>query len=186
MAIPFAVAIISGLRIASSTFVCIVVAALSLNVSVGFAGPPKSAIATRSSRAGVEQAIRECANRNRNANGLQPLRADRVLNEAARLQARNMARLGFFSHTDPQGRGPEERVRIFDPEERFSYVGENIAAGYGSAHQACVGWKHSAGHRANILGRDYTYIGGGYAVGGPYRRYYVLVFAKRIEPKHHR
>lgn len=170
-------------RIASSTFACVLVGALSLHVSSGSAEPPSAAIATPSSRAGIEHAIRDCANNNRNANGLEPLLASRVLTEAARLQARNMSRLGFFSHTDPQGRGPEERVRIFDSEEHFTYVGENIAAGYGSVHQACVGWMHSAGHLANILGGGYTYIGGGYADGGPYHRYYVQVFAKRIEPE---
>jgi uncharacterized protein YkwD len=150
------------------------------------AGPvasPGRALAASPPRAGAEHAIRDCANRNRAVNGLEPLLASRVLTEAARLQARNMARLGFFDHTDPQGRGPEERVRIFDPGERFSYVGENIAAGYESVHQACVGWMHSPGHRANILGGGYAYIGGGYAVGGPYHRYYVQVFAQLTEPE---
>jgi uncharacterized protein YkwD len=141
--------------------------------------PSKPALA--SSLAGIQQSIRECANRNRVASGLEPLMASSVLTDAARLHAKNMSRLGFFDHTDPQGRGPSERVQVFDSEARFEFVGENIAAGYNSVRQACVGWMHSAGHRANILGRGYTHVGGGYATGGPFGRYYVQVFAKLTE-----
>ncbi len=124
------------------------------------------------------QAIRGCANRNRRAAGLEPLRASGVLDRAAQLHARNMASRGFFEHTDPQGRGPAERVELFDSGEEFSFVGENIAAGYSSVAAACRGWMNSSGHRANILGDEYTHIGGGFARGGPYGRYYVQVFAQ--------
>lgn len=137
------------------------------------AGPGKGA-----SLAGVERAIRGCANRNREAAGLEPLRASGVLGKAARLQARNMATQGFFSHEDPQGRGPAERVEIFDTRHEFFFVGENIAAGYPSAAATCQGWMQSSGHRANILDGDYTRIGAGFARGGPYGRYYVQVFAR--------
>jgi uncharacterized protein YkwD len=133
--------------------------------------------------AGIQQSIRECANRNRRAAGLEPLSASRVLTQAAALHARNMAQHRFFEHTDSQGRGPAERVEMFDNERRFTFVGENIAAGYTSVHRACGGWMRSAGHRANILGGNYTHVGGGYATGGPYRSYYVQVFAERIEPE---
>lgn len=102
---------------------------------------------------GVERTIRACANRHRRAAGLNPLRPSGVLAEAARLHARNMAVHGFFSHTDQRGRGPLERVQIFDSEERFVLVGENIAAGYGSPRLACRGWMNSSGHRENILRR---------------------------------
>src|SRR3954452_534444 len=141
-----------------------------------------AAPATRQRSTGVDRAearIVRCANAARLKNGLDPLRTSRILGKAARFHARNMARLGFFDHTDPQGRGPSDRVAIFDPKHLFTGIGENIAAGYGSTSQACVGWLHSAGHRANILSPGYTYIGGGYATGGPYGRYYVQVFGSR-------
>jgi len=126
----------------------------------------------------IERAIRGCANRNRRAAGLPPLRASGVLGKAARLHARNMAVEGFFDHTDPRGRGPAERVAIFDRENAFTFIGENIAAGYPSAGVACRGWMNSSGHRANILGTQYTTIGAGFARGGPYGRYYVQVFGR--------
>lgn len=94
------------------------------------------------------------------------------------MHASNMARLGFFDHTDPQGRGVGERVAIFDRAQRFTYLGENIAAGQSSAASACDSWMGSAGHRANILNPEFTHIGAGFASGGPYRRYYVQVFGR--------
>lgn len=126
----------------------------------------------------VEHAIRACANRNRVAAGLEPLQASGVLGKAARLHARDMARNGFFEHTDPQGRDPADRVAIFDIRHEFDFIGENIAAGYPSAQATCRGWMNSPGHRANILEPDYTSIGAGFARGGPYGRYYVQVFGR--------
>lgn len=87
-----------------------------------------------------------------------------------------MARYRFFDHTDQLGRGVGERVELFDRGDRYRFVGENIAAGYSSTPQACNGWMHSSGHRANILGQDYSAIGAGFARGGEYGRYYVQVF----------
>jgi uncharacterized protein YkwD len=135
-------------------------------------------LAERSSApAAAERSIRACANRNRRAVGLEALSPSRVLSKAARLHARNMAQQHFFDHVDPQGRSPGDRVAIFDREHRYTLVGENIAAGYPSVAAACEGWMHSAGHRANILGREYTALGTGFSRGGDYGRYYVQVFA---------
>lgn len=139
------------------------------------AAEAEPAVAAASQRE-VESGIRRCANRHRHAAGLEPLGSSRVLSRAARLQARNMVRHRFFDHTDQLGRGPLERVEIFDRGDRFAFVGENIAAGYPSAAAACEGWMRSAGHRANILRSGYTSIGGGFARGGEYGRYYVQVF----------
>lgn len=132
--------------------------------------------ASGAGRLTVERGIRGCANRQRRARGVAPLALSTPLARAARMHARNMARLGFFDHTDPQGRGVGERVAIFDRARRFTYIGENIAAGQSSAASACSSWMGSAGHRANILNPEFTHIGAGFASGGPYRRYYVQVF----------
>lgn len=139
---------------------------------------PASAAAGTASKAKIERAIRGCANQNRREAGLEPLRANPVLAKAARLHARNMAAQGFFDHTDPQGRDPSDRVAIFAGPTGFTLVGENIAAGYPSVAVACEGWMDSPGHRTNILGREYTHVGGGFARGGPYGRYYVQVFGR--------
>jgi uncharacterized protein YkwD len=148
--------------------------------STGLASPGKEAgavvVRAAPQQTAIEGGIRGCANRERRARGLAPLALSEPLARAARLHARNMARLGFFDHTDPRGRGVGERVAIFDQARRFSYIGENIAAGQGSASSACDSWMSSAGHRANTLNPEFTHIGAGFASGGPYRRYYVQVF----------
>lgn len=142
------------------------------NTSLPSASPPQAAPAPNP----VERGVRGCVNRERQARGLAPLRPVTPLVRAARMHARNMARLGFFDHTDPQGRSVAERVALFDPANRFTVIGENIAAGYDSAASACRGWMSSAGHRQNVLNPDYTHIGTGFARGGPFGRYYVQVF----------
>jgi uncharacterized protein YkwD len=151
---------------------------VALLVPTGIASGAGAGAAEVSAVAKAEHAIRGCANRKRRAAGLEPLRASGVLTKAARLHARNMATQGFFEHTDTQDRGPTERVELFDGQNEFAFVGENIAAGYGSVAEACQGWMNSSGHRANILGDQYTHIGGGFTRGGSYGRYYVQVFAR--------
>src|SRR3954452_1611235 len=90
---------------------------------------------------GAEAAVRTCANDARRARGLRLLLRNRILDRAARLQARNMARFGFFDHQDPWGRGPVERVRLYDPGRTIGFpIGENIAMGYRTASAACRGW----------------------------------------------
>ncbi len=163
------------MRLAIAT-VLISIGLLPLAVQVRGGGPSLDATASASVST-IEQGIRDCANRNRRSRGIAPLGSGGPLNRAARLHAGNMARHGFFDHTDPQGRGPTERVAIFDRAGRFAFVGENIGAGYRSVAAACRGWMSSAGHRENILRSDYTHVGAGFARGGPYSRYYVQVFA---------
>lgn len=127
----------------------------------------------------AERRMRVCANYRRSRNGLPPVRAARKLNRAARMHARNMAKHRFFSHTDHRGRSPFDRVRIFDRNGTFVAVGENIAAGFRSVRGACRGWMRSKGHRENMLRRGWTHIGTGFALGGPYGRYYVQVFGTK-------
>jgi uncharacterized protein YkwD len=85
-----------------------------------------------------------------------------------------MARYGFFGHTDPWGRGPGERIALFNS-LRWTW-GENIAAGFRTGRAACRGWMNSPGHRANILDPDFKRVGGGFARTrrGPYYTYFVM------------
>jgi uncharacterized protein YkwD len=138
-------------------------------------GPVRSA---RTAKA-VEQKLVACANRERAARGIDPLRVNGTLGRAARLHARNMARHNFFDHTDPWGDGPQERVdRLADQDWG---VGENIHQYYRSVKKICSDWMKSAGHRANILNRDNEAIGAGYSRDrGGRRHLYVLVFGFRF------
>jgi len=162
--------------------------ALGLFLAASATGSPGAAAATdtpsvRAAGAGaVGRALVTCANRQRRARGIAPLAADPLLAAAARRHARAMLRQGFFSHDDPQGRDPQERVDAFDPANGL-IVGENIAAGYKNASATCRGWMNSTGHRRAILNPDYEVAGGGYARGRRgYGRYYVLEFGAPVEP----
>jgi uncharacterized protein YkwD len=56
-------------------------------------------------------------------------------------------------------------------------VGENVAAGPETAHDAVVVWLKSPGHRANIMGRSYRRIGVAGFIGLDGRAYWVQQFA---------
>jgi uncharacterized protein YkwD len=61
---------------------------------------------------------------------------------------------------------------------QFSYAGENIAAGQRTPQEVVNSWMNSPGHRANILNRNYTKIGVGYASGGEYGTYWTQMFIR--------
>ncbi len=122
----------------------------------------------------MESGIRQCANSRRAAAGMKPLATGAKLGEAARYHAQKMAKAPFFSHVDPSGRGPADRIALFAGSGAFTATGENIAAGQRSAGGVCQAWMQSPGHRDNILNGAFTHVGGGFAFGGPYGRYYVM------------
>ncbi|MDX8152392.1 cytochrome P450 [Patulibacter brassicae] len=148
------------------------VAAAALALVLPAAGPPAADAASAASK---ERQILQCVNRERATRGLPTLRRSSPLTRAARLHARQMRTKRFFAHEDPAGRGPRERVRRFT--SRFTTIGENIAAGNAGAAATCRQWMASPGHRANIRRRGYRVLGVGYATGGPWRHYWVQVFA---------
>lgn len=127
----------------------------------------------------LQSGIRECANRARARHGLSKLREFKPLDQAASLHAHDMARRGYFSHYDPDGKGPSDRVHKFARRGAFDVIGENIAAGEGSPRGACSDWLDSSEHKMNILSGKFDFIGGGFAQGGPYGTYYVQVMAGR-------
>jgi uncharacterized protein YkwD len=102
-----------------------------------------------------------------------PLKSDPRLQAAAQAHANDMATRGYFSHTSLDGRSPAQRVRAAGYPS--SYIGENIAWGYRDWNAAITGWMNSAGHRANLLRREYQDIG----LGLNDRRYVAVFGAQR-------
>ncbi|MCA8913802.1 MAG: hypothetical protein KDB90_00220 [Planctomycetes bacterium] len=84
----------------------------------------------------------------------------------------------FFSHTNPDGATPFDRMHHAGV--NYSAAGENIAAGYSTPAAAMAGWMNSAGHRANILNANFTEIGIGVREGntGSYGIYWTQVFRR--------
>lgn len=110
-------------------------------------------------RAGESRAatsVYAALNKERRAQGLQPLALDRSLSDAALDHVRDMAHNRYFDHTSPAGISPWDRMRRFGCE--YSFAGENVALA-GSAAQADRALFLSAPHRANILNGRFTRVG---------------------------
>lgn len=113
----------------------------------------------------IEKRIFELMNKERTSRGLSALVYHNDLAELARIQSQNMNRHNFFSHTDHNGMGPQQRKVKHFP-KLMGGIGENIAMHYGSTEEEIAvnlmtGWMNSPGHRANILREKYSYVGVG-------------------------
>ena len=96
--------------------------------------------------------------------GLQPLKKNLKLQLAAREHSCEMARLGYFSHNDFQGRDLKQRLAPL--QLRWQSIAENIAKCQDSspAKTAVDGWSHSPGHKRNMLNPDFDETGIGAVV----------------------
>jgi len=113
----------------------------------------------------IERVLFECANAERAARQLPPVRLSPALSALARRQSEDMARLGFFEHVSAAGKSFTERLEeagIF-----FAANGENVARSdsfqAGPIHEALM---KSEGHRKNILNPDFDEVGVGVILGG--------------------
>jgi len=111
----------------------------------------------------------DLVNRHRRSIGLAPLTWNDRAARVAEAHSRDMVQRGFFSHRDPDGRSPFDRVRRAGI--RFRAAGENIAAGQLTADEVFRDWMASKGHRENIEGRMYTQQG-----IGVYRNHWTHLF----------
>lgn len=84
------------------------------------------------------------------------------LNKAAYIRAKET--LQSFSHTRPNGSSFSTVLK----ENGISYrgAGENIAWGQRTPEAVVNAWMNSEGHRANILNKNFTFIGVGYYLDG--------------------
>lgn len=103
-----------------------------------------------------EQQALSLLNRDRAAHGLPALKANSQLTALARNYAQDMIRRGFFSHNNPEGQSPFDRMR--QAGISYKYAGENLAVN-SSVAGAEAAFMNSPGHRANILNANYTEVG---------------------------
>ncbi|MFI9238398.1 sigma-70 family RNA polymerase sigma factor [Streptomyces sp. NPDC053079] len=99
--------------------------------------------------------------------GCSPVSSNSLLDAAAQGHSDDMAARSFFDHTNPDGKGPGERVTAAG--YKWSTYGENIAYGQQTAAAVMDSWMNSDGHRKNILNCSFKEIGIGInkAPGGP-------------------
>ena len=123
-----------------------------------------------------EKQVLDLVNNERAKNGLSALEWSSELAVVARAHSQDMLERGFFSHTNPDGQSPFDRMRAAGISYRTA--GENIAAGQRTPAEVVEAWMNSEGHRANILNASYTKLGVGYVSGnGAYSTYWTQNFA---------
>lgn len=111
-----------------------------------------------------EQELAALVNQERTKAGRQPLRLDARLSCLARQYAQDMAVRKFFSHYDPEGNSPFDRLH----KRNITYraAAENLFKGWRDPEEESMKIAHSflmqsPGHRRNILDSDFTVIGVG-------------------------
>ena len=90
----------------------------------------------------------EQVNDHRQSVGCPDLTWNPAVAAVAQAHSEDMVARDFFSHTNPDGASPFDRLT--DAGIAYSGAAENIAYGYPTAEAVLAGWLGSAGHRANI------------------------------------
>jgi uncharacterized protein YkwD len=122
-----------------------------------------------------EQTILDLTNKARKKEKLPPLKANETLCKVARAHSANMAKQGKMEHV-LDNKNPAQRIKAAG--YRYSYVGENVAAGNGwSLEDVFQVWMDSETHRKNILAKEFKEIGIGIARDEHNKLYYTQVFA---------
>lgn len=128
-----------------------------------------AAPARTSNRASAIERVLTLVNDARRKENLPSLSWNPTLATTAQAYAEDMATRGFFSHDDPEGGTPRDRILkggYAKPSCDCSWVygtGENLAHGQDTPEKVMADWLASPGHRANIMSEDFEDIGIGYA-----------------------
>lgn len=125
-----------------------------------------------------EKEMLRLTNGERKKEGLEPLKPNVKLFAAARSHCANMAKQDKLDHT------LDDRTfvdRIKTEGYRFGHAGENIAWNQKTPQEAVESWMRSPGHKANLLGKEYTEVGLAVAKNAKGERYWVQVFARPLE-----
>jgi uncharacterized protein YkwD len=127
----------------------------------------------------TSERIATLTNQFRTQQGRGALTINPRLSRTAQDFADYLARTDTFSHT-ADGKRPSQRIHEHD--YPFCFIAENIGWEYNSAdfttaalaHAFVTGWRHSSGHRRNMLDTDLDEIGVGVARSTKTGRYYAV------------
>ncbi len=121
----------------------------------------------------AEKVMLQLLNKERIANGVEPLEMNETLRTLGRAYAKDMFQRGYFSHYNPEGQSPFNRMDADGI--TYGYAGENLALAP-STELAMQGLMNSPGHRKNILSPNYTKVGIGVMDGGIYGKMFTQEF----------
>ena len=96
-------------------------------------------------------------NKKRGELGLEPLRINPVLSEAAQKKAEHMFQNNYWAHIAPDGTEPWDF--ILGEGYDYVYAGENLAKNFGTSDDVVEAWYNSSSHRENLLNDHYKEIG---------------------------
>jgi uncharacterized protein YkwD len=110
-----------------------------------------------------------------------PLALESRLTEAARTQARDMAKHNTLDHTGSDGSTPDQRVSRAG--YKWRAAGENIASGPTTPEEVMEGWLASPGHCENIMSPRFKEMGIAWVVDPKSESgvYWAQVFGTRKE-----
>lgn len=147
------------------------------SVSSPLASPffQSTAVSSSDTPVTAEQQAVVLMNADRRAQSLPELKVDVRLTDLGEKYAQDMVRRNFFSHTNPEGQSPFDRMK--QAGISYSYAGENLAINQSIA-AAETAFMNSSGHRANILNTHYTSVGIGVAYDNSGNVYVVQEFIK--------
>jgi uncharacterized protein YkwD len=127
-----------------------------------------------------ERAFLDLINDYRRKNGAGALSLENHLGAAAEHHSKDMAKKNYFSHKLSNGDSPEKNIERFGY-THWTFMGENIAAGFETADKVFDAWKHSKEHDKNMRNKDFKDIGIGRAFDkhSKYGWYWTTTFGAR-------
>lgn len=99
----------------------------------------------------------ERANQERLEQGMQELRLNQTLSNAAEKKAQHMFKNDYWAHISPDGTDPWEFILGVGYD--YVYAGENLAKNFNSSDEVIEAWYRSASHRDNLLSTKYDEMG---------------------------
>lgn len=102
-------------------------------------------------------AIIELTNRQRQSAGLNPLKENKFLDEAAAAKATDMFAKDYWAHNAPDGTEPWSF--ILNSGYSYLHAGENLARDFRDPASVVTAWMNSSSHKANLISPKYQDIG---------------------------
>lgn len=130
--------------------------------------------ASETLKEGFEYQLFDLTNASRIMHELGVLEWDDQVRVTARKHSADMAENSYFSHTNPEGQSPFDRME--EDNIAFSVAGENLAYGQFNSIFAHEGLMNSLGHRENKLKSDFKLLGVGVAFGPKHEPYFTENF----------
>lgn len=96
-------------------------------------------------------------NQKRAEAGLEALKLNPVLSQAAGAKAEDMFKYDYWAHTSPNNKEPWDFIH--DAGYEYLYAGENLAVDFAHSEGVVIAWYNSPSHRDNLMSDKYTEIG---------------------------